>query len=333
MAPVSNIQKKFFDLIDQKISPNISLAEVIANELDISIDSAYRRIRGESGLTFEQLKKLCIAFRISLDTFFASSPDSVNFNYRAIDYRKFNFESYFESIVDNLDALRQFEIKEVIYAAKEIPFFYYFMFPNLAAFKIFFWMRNIFHFPDMIDKSYESKLISDQLIVGARKVWEHYVPIPSTEIWSDETINTTIRQIDYYIQGGMFQDKEEVKLVIEDLRFVIRHLKKQAEAGCKFLFGKTPMGMDDNFKFYYNEVILSDNTVFLRMDDYAMVHLGHNVMNILSTSDPSFCKDTYNILNEIIRNSSLISIVSEKERNKFFNILNRKIDGLEEKID
>ena len=57
-----------------------------------------------------------------------------------------------------------------------------------------------------------------------------------------------------------------------------------------------------------------------------MAFLGHNVMNLLTTTDELFCNHTHTILKNIIRNSTLISAVAEKVRNAFFLKLIRKID-------
>jgi len=45
--------------------------------------------------------------------------------------------------------------REIIYAAKDIPVFYYFEFPEIAAFKIYFWNKTL-----IPDSEYENRLIS-----------------------------------------------------------------------------------------------------------------------------------------------------------------------------
>ena len=68
------------------------------------------------------------------------------------------------------------------------------------------------------------------------------------------------------------------------------------------------------------------------MCDTRMVFLGHNVINILTTTDSLFCLHTDKILKNIIRNSTLISIVGDKVRNKFFLKLINKIDEYIDRI-
>jgi hypothetical protein len=327
MEIFNQVQRRFLDEIKKKIPDNISFAEIIADDLNISNDSAYRRIRGDTHLSFEECMILCTKYNISLDSFFVNSGNYVLFNYRAIDIETFNFEAYFKSLLENLETVKRFEAKEMIYAAKDIPPFHLFKFERLAAFKLFFWMSNIHHFPKYENRVFDMNDFSKDLLGLSKQVWESYIAIPSTEIWSEETINVTIRQIEFIYECGKFNSREEAIQLLEDFREVILHIQKQAERGYKYLYGKdNASGDENNFQLYYNEITISDSTVFFKMGDARMVFLGHNVMNILTTTDPVFCKHTDTILKNIIRNSTLISVVAEKVRNAFFLKLIHKIN-------
>ena len=52
---INDIQQKLFQTIKSRISADGSLAEEVATLLDISTDSAYRRMRSEKQITFERL--------------------------------------------------------------------------------------------------------------------------------------------------------------------------------------------------------------------------------------------------------------------------------------
>jgi len=328
-----NIQIRFFNELKNKIPQNLSLADVVSEELNISTDSAYRRIRGETNLSIEELKQLSEKFEISLDAIFTSTSNSVLFSYRAINPEKFTYREYFTSIIDNMQALGSFDLKEIIYGAKDVPIFYFFILPRIAAFKLFFWMRNIYNFPELENKIFNPEEISEELIGVSRKVWESYVHIPSIEVWSEETYKITLRQIEYYYISGRFKDKKDALELLSDYRRIFEHVQSQAKQGCKFLFDKEPWGDDQNYKLYFNEVIISDNTVLFKMGDFNMVHMGHNLMNIISTTDPVFCKDTNTFLINLMKNSTLISVTAEKERNRLFNQIYQSIDHYIDKIE
>jgi len=330
----NEIQIRFLDEIRKNIPDNISFAELLADDLDISNDSAYRRIRGDTHLTFEECRVLCTKYGISLDSFFMNSSSSVSFNYRAINVDSFNFEGYFNSILENLETFKKFKGKDLIYAAKDFPPFHLFMSERLAAFKLFFWMSNIFHFPGYENKIFSLDSIPSESLRLANKVLESYITIPSTEIWSEEAINVTLRQIEFFYECGKFESKDIALQLLDDLKNVIVHLQKQANRGYKFLYGKDDaVGNDENYKLYYNEILIADSTIFFDMGDVKMTFLGTSVMNILATSDPIFCNYTQGVLNNIIRNSTLISVAGEKLRKRFFHKLLHIIDEFKNRIE
>jgi len=320
-------QKRFLDEIKSKTPANISFAEVIADDLNISNDSAYRRIRGDTHLSFEESMVLSRKYNVSLDSFSENPSNHVIFNYRAIDQDNFTFESYFKSILENLDTIKQYDVKEMIFAENDILPFHLFKFETLAAFKLFFWMSNIHHFPQFENASFNINSFSKELLGYAKQVWESYVSIPSIEIWSDENLNVTLRQIEFIYDCGKLESRDVAFQLYEELKKVVLHIQKQAARGYKYLYGKeNAIGDEKNFQLYYNEVTTMDTTVFIKMGDTRMVLLGHNVVDILTTTNPLFCKNTQIILDNIIRNATLISVVGEKVRKRFFLKLINKID-------
>ena len=329
-----HIQVKFLQQIKEKLPRNLSFAEVLSEDLNVSTDSAYRRIRGETNLSIAELKTLCVKYRISLDAFLAVSNDTVLFNYRAIDPEVFGFNTYLESVIENLKTFKSFEAKELIYAAKDIPIFYLFMFKRLTAFKIFFWQKNILRFKDFEETAFYIDIIPQETIDLAYQVWQNYVKIPSSELWSEETINVTLRQIEFYYDSGQFKSKKEAIEICEDLYTLIDHLQRQATKGYKFDFGENPTVEDPEnpYSLYLNEVTISDNTVIFRMGDIKVVHMAHNVISILTTTDARFCDYTYKTMKNIISNSILISVASEKERTKFCHKMRQKTEALINKI-
>ena len=75
----NELQKLLFQQIKSKLPANISFAEEISDVLNISTDSAYRRIRGEKTVSFEELQKLCIKFHLSLDQMLHTNSNATLF--------------------------------------------------------------------------------------------------------------------------------------------------------------------------------------------------------------------------------------------------------------
>jgi len=322
------IQQKFLEQVRNKLPNKFSFAEIVAEDLNISIDSAYRRIRGETILSFKEVRTLCVKYGVSLDSIIAGAHDSVVFNYRAINPDTFDFDKYLSSITANLATMNSFKVRELIYAAKDIPLFYLYMFDKLSAFKIFFWSKNIFQFPDFKRRKFSFEEIPGQTIALGKNIWKQYLTIPSIEIWSDESINVTLKQIKFYRECDIFESDEVMLELCEDILKLIDHLERMAELGYKFDPDNRMENPECYYKLYYNEILISDNTVFFQMDDIKVTHLGHNVLNILTSTDPLFCNNTHQTMMNVIKNSTLISVASEKVRSQFFNSMRKKVESL-----
>ncbi|NJM14386.1 MAG: hypothetical protein HC896_02530 [Bacteroidales bacterium] len=76
------LQKRLFEMITANIPANISLVDALGNLLGISNDSAYRRLRGDTALTIEEVALICKQFNISFDSLSnIGTFQSVSFSY------------------------------------------------------------------------------------------------------------------------------------------------------------------------------------------------------------------------------------------------------------
>lgn len=318
-------QQELFRLLKGLIPSNLSFVDEIAELLNISNDSAYRRIRGEKPLTFDEIHILCSKYHLSLDKLMNLSSDSIVFSGANIDIDHFDFNFYLNDLLNNMRTISQAREKMVYYEAKDIPLFYHFHYPDLAAFKYFFWMKTILCHTPYGKMQFEDNELTGIIQKPGAEIIKLYNTIPSTEIWSVETINSILKQIEFYKLSGVFKKKETVEKLLHDLSLVVDHIKEQAERGRKFCPGETPAGDETNFSLFSNEVILGKNSVVVETDGHVTVFINHNVLNYMITRDPAFCEYTRKCLNNSMKKSILISAVGEKDRNIFFNSLQEHI--------
>ena len=149
------IQELLFQAVRSKLAPNLSFVHELSELLEISYDSAYRRIRGEKELSLEELKTICFHYKISVDALFNQKSDHVIFSALAIGEGGFDIENWLQSLLAAIKMIHAAKEKEIIYAAKDIPVFYYFEFPEIAAFKIYFWNKAL-----IPASGYENKLLT-----------------------------------------------------------------------------------------------------------------------------------------------------------------------------
>jgi hypothetical protein len=198
-------------------------------------------------------------------------------------------------------------------------------FPELSAFKFFFWKRTVIGYPEMARQQFNGTEPDKETLMLAKKIIELYTQIPSTEIWNEENLNSTLRQIEFYRQSNIFSDKQVLLTVYSQLEELIDHLEIQAETGKKFLYGQPISPNAATCDLYIYELLLGDNTVYVNSVGRQLTFINHSGLNFISTHDPIFCDYTYQKMQNIIRKSAHISQVGEKERSILFNNFREKI--------
>ena len=321
----SATQEFLFQRIKEKLPPEASLADRIAELLHVSTDSAYRRIRGETPLVLEEARILCEAFRISLDQLFELEDKSVVFSLNTVNNGPGSFEKFLSGMHRNLSFLAASDQKQLIYLSKDLPIFHNFHFRPLFAFRYFFWMKSILQDRRFDNLKFSIDLLPTEVEKTGRDILQLYNNIPSLEIWNTECVNSTLAQIAYYREAGFFASDEDIQLIFKALSDTIDHIRGEAETGSKYLAGENPDMKKNNFEFFQNRIILGDNTILSIVRGKKTLFLNYEVLNYMQTQDEQLCLEVYNNLQTLIRRSTILSQVSEKQRNIFFNTLQRKI--------
>ena len=318
-------QEFLFQRIKELLPPHASLVDMVAETLHISSDSAYRRIRGETPLVLDEARVLCQHFKISLDQLLNVKEGSTLFQNVRIDLKNYSYEKYLTDLVKQVKYINSFIHKEVIYLTKDMALFHNFYYQPLIAFRYFFWMKTIMQNPDFRNREFTLDCVSQEIEALSRELTMSYNIAPSSEIWNTESINSVILQIEFYKDSGYFSSAKDIKLVYEALEETFVHLKLQVEYGCKFMPGENPESKKNNFNFFYNRVILGDNTIMVVTDRVKTVFLNYDVLNYMYTRDETFTEPCYIDMQNMMKKSTLISQTGEKQRNIFFGILMNKI--------
>ena len=76
----SQTQQLFFNHIKSKLPQHLSFVDEVAELLNISNDSAYRRIRGEKPIGLDEVQLLCNKYQVSLDQLLHIESNTVIFS-------------------------------------------------------------------------------------------------------------------------------------------------------------------------------------------------------------------------------------------------------------
>ena len=147
-----DIQQTIFDIVKRKLTDDQKLSQVIQDDLSISSDAAYRRIRGDVALTIYETKILSEKYAISFDNIGEFKKDKVIFDYKPLSKIDFNFESYLTGMRDNLRQIKSLDNPNLFISVNDTPILQLFNFPHFTRFKFFFWAKSylkIDHYKDL----------------------------------------------------------------------------------------------------------------------------------------------------------------------------------------
>ena len=321
-----DVQQLFFQKIKESTPAHLSFVDEVAELLNISNDSVYRRIRGEKPISFEEIQKLCSHYKISLDQFLNLQSDAFTFRGQLKNDEENNFENWLQNIKQQFQLFNSFQSKHMTILMKDITPFVHFQIPELAIFKFYFWMKSILNNQSMKGVKFDlddNRYIS--YLEKSKQINELYYSIPTTEIWNIESVNSTIRQINFYHEAGLFPNRQTTLLLYEKLEDLINHVEIQAEAGKKFGFGESPKPQNAEYRLFVNELILGDNTYLLDLNGSKMVFLNHSVIYFAVTADVKFTNSIASNFESLEKKSTMISSIGQKERSVFFNSIRKMI--------
>lgn len=276
---MDNQQALFFQAIKAALPEYQNLALSVAEELGISTNEAYKKIRGDSNLTFQQIIKLSDCF----DVPFLYSPKqslSVTFSYLSVN-EDLDMVGYLRNLLDNIKAIKNSHKKHITITTDDIPLFHFFKYPELTSFKLFFWANSA----NNLEMPFSSSFLSDEIIKISQELHNTYLEIPSTEIWSKDTVTGTLEQIRYAFEAGHLTDTELAVKIVEQVRYCLTDMNMYAISSKKTI--------DPSHTFnWYNCDVLGSIAYLVDFKDRMACYNRFNTFNYLRTEDQAYCKQT-----------------------------------------
>ena len=320
------IQKRLFDEIQKNLSAKCALVDIVSEVLEIGSDSAYRRIRCDKLLNIKETYTLCKHFNISFDLLMdvrnIHQPDYV---YHPLDVSKPNdYQSYVLYISKSLEKLRISDGSNILMSAVDIPVFHLIYHKELTFFKLYTWVHSVYNYEGSFD-DFVNAIATPELDGYYQKIIKDFELTPSTEIWTENTINTTISLIKYYTDIRKFPDKKIPLLLCEQLLIILAKLQNWSETVRKGN-NTTP------FQLYLSEIEIENTFILLKQSGARSCAVKLFTINILNVFDKDFCLETEKYLTKLTQRSVLLCGSSEKERIRFFNAQQQKVRFLMDKI-
>lgn len=323
----ATLQQQFLERILQRFPKKSAAVDELSDIMGIGKDAVYRRLRGDTLLTPDEMAMLSRKFNVSLDAMVFEESDTVFMQFNAFTKESNNFEEFLSGFMAEMEKASDLPEYQFYYASVELPMFQSLFFPELIGFKMYIWGRTVLDFDYMQKTLFSFDLLPPPLLELINKMLKLYINLPSTELWSQNIIDNTLNQIEYHLSSGSFQDSEDALILCEKLTELTYHMQKMAEHGKKMALNVNPEGAAGaEFALYHNEMIHTNNTIMATTTEGKVMYTTLSNPNFLKSTDRRMCKFIDDWFKTVIVKASSISKQSERNREWFFNRLRKKIE-------
>ena len=323
-----DFQQRYFSKLAERFPSNQAMVESLSSRLHLSRDAIYRRLRGASQLTANELAVLAEAFAQPL-------PDGnypIPFRYNRSERTIRRPEDYFEQLEVHLAHVRQLETPSLYVANPGIPIFYEMLYPRLHSLKLYVYGNTCWNFAAWQRLPYSHDLIDPNLLARAAEISAVSLQLPGVELWSLGILNTTLDQIEYLHVAGRFTDPGEPIQLLDELEHLVDYLNDMARAGRKFAPGTEPTEASVPFNPVHNELANNDNAILIRSGSGSRLFVTFLTPNFLQTEDAGTCRETQDWFERMAAVSGSLGPGAAKYRQWYFSRLRSQIEATRRRI-
>jgi len=331
MKKSDKLQQLFLTQISEKAGSDRQLVEILKSDIGLSKSASYRRMNGESSLSFWEIVALSKRFNVSLDQFSDNGANVFTARFPFMNHPVEDFKDYLQPIQNNLSKALELADVRISFISREIPLFHYFNFKELTAFKAYLWGRMMWDFPQ-----FQEKQFSLDEVKGISKICKSIVKLyyktPGIEIWGNNNLEITFNQIYYYLDNGMFKKPDEALVLCKQLSKLMEHLFKMTYHGKKFNYGRSATKANIDFSLFQSQLAPSSNFIIVDANEISEAYVNIDNLHTIRTNHPQFIQFMSNWKNTLRKHSEEITIKSEKSRVRFFNDAEKRLKKFEAQL-
>ena len=325
-------QVEFLKFVQTSIHDHLNVVDTLGELLGIGADSTYRRLRVETGLSFEEAQLISSYFGISMDAVGIDALNRVDFDAghpieTAADYAKYSQRLVARML--QIESGRQ--QSHMYYLAQDFPLFYIYLFPQITRLKSYYWGRSILALPEFRNVTFGQFSIPKERFEAGLEVVRRYAQLDSSEVWTSRSFLATLKQIQYCWDTGLITELSEALAILKEMDELIEVIRIQSTAGQKINpLTHQPTGAP--FHFYITEHSVGNNAVFLDRWETKHTFLSFNTFNFIETTNRAFNRQTENWIQELIRKSTKIEPGATSVRDQYLAKLKRQVDTIRQAI-
>ena len=229
-------QRRLADAVAQALAGHESAPQALADLLGISRAVAYKRLRSETHFTAREVAILREAFDLVVSPYDGGAAGEALL-FRTRERRRglaFDADAYLGLLAEGQARLADLPAghKPTIRAASsDLPIFYYFTEPALAALKLYGFSVAAHRGRERLPAFGAFRDAHARHAERAAAYAEAYLAIPAVEVWSRSPIEHTLRQIVRFAELGLVEEEADLAELFAALRRVLGRLGDALERG------------------------------------------------------------------------------------------------------
>jgi len=305
----SELNKKLVATILKHISENKKPVSYLVNSLNISRESAYRRIRGDIPFTVHELIILASDLEFSIDNIFEQERQNRSFyDYTRADKNSSDFfVLMLKKYSELLEKLSFSKRLETIMAFNSIPPPFYAGFPSLFKFAYYRWLYQDKEINR--NESFSDLILPDAVYTFQRKMKGNLIQGKNVILILDTNIFLNlIKEIQYFYNRKLLTTGELI-LIKEDVTRLIEQYEELTQTGT---LGTTKI------QVYLSSLCISLNTIYYNEEEKVEPLFWIFTINPVIIQNNGFVSMQLKWLNSLKRQSALITQSNEIMQAEFF---------------
>ena len=293
------------------IPPTRNIAQELALLLNVSIEGAYRRLRGETNFNLKELLMVKEQWGISLDDL-ASFNQLSSISFVPLQQHNCKISTYIQDQLDRFSNLMRSDNSLTIMVCNHLPWFRMLNYPNLSQFKLH--QLNVYITQKTTDPcpQEDQHWMADSLPV-MEELRLLYQSVSSIEIWSSTVVESTLADIQHYLETGCLDPHHASSLLLE-ISSLLRDTFKDAEFEKKM---HRSASKSNYFGLYIHRKGFANDSIMIETDDFSHLAYSFNAHNFIHTTDEHVVKEHRQWVTHLLDSTVHFNPITDEESRNY----------------
>jgi len=329
---LNKFQHRFFEELEQQFSRKGEMIDAVSDALAIGRNAVYRRLRGETSLSADELMVLSNKFRINIGREKSSITEN-QLTRPASNWKVKSELAYYRRIEDWSYMIEGLPNLTFDYATSELPPYYEFSHRNLFAFKVYIYAQTCWGLHKWKGKPFRPELIDPEAFKISGRLGNSLLQLQGREIWSTGILDVTLRQIEYSVSVGNIISLELIEELYQEVERIIVHMEAMIAAGKRFPIGQKPTADSPDLLLYFSELMDNSNAVLFKSGDTRLAYTALISPSYLISKENEVIGQIERWIGNMISTANVYDAQSGRYATMFFARLRRQVAASKRRVD